>query len=347
MRDDPSLFEAPPFWKSTVEEVEAFFATCHRAEVRQIGKSSGGRPVLAAAYGPKEVRERRMSFSAAVTHKEPGAYFGARRQRPALLIASTIHGAEVEGTVTCLNFASVLETGHDLRGEDWPRLAELAASFRVVIMPLMNPDGRARVPVKHLAGADLETLCHYGIGRRKDGTLVPYDGPYGDHPLRQDDLEFMGGYFNDRGVNLLYDDFLGDRCPETDAFLSLARDEAPDCVLNLHSCGTGPFFNPGDQYVPEAFRHRQTAFSEVVAARLRAEELRPRSNRPALRDLGFCLYNVWHLVCGALPLTFEFPHGYAGKPFTHDEILDIGLITLEEVMSLGLYEGFLPQGWKW
>lgn len=347
MRDDPRLSEAPPFWKSTGEEVEAFFATCRKGEVRQVGASAGGRPLLAVAYGPKEGQQRRMPFHVAVTHKEPEAYFGQKRQRPVLLIASTVHGAEVEGTVTCVNLASVLETGHDLRGEDWPRLAELATAFRILMLPLMNPDGRARVLVKHLVGADLDALCYYGIGLRKDGALIPYDGPYRDHPLKIDDLAHMGGYFNDRGVNLMYDDFLGDRSSETDAFLAMAREEAPDCVLNLHSCGTGPFFNPGDQYLPEAFRHRQTAFSEVVAARLRAEELRPKANRPSLRGLGLCLYNIWHFVCGTLPLTFEFPHGYVEKPFTHDEILDIGLIMLEEVMALGLYEGFLPQGWKW
>ena len=70
VRDDPRLLEAPPFWPSTVAEVDAFFATCRKAEVRQIGASAGGRPLLAVTYGPKERRQRRMPFHVAVTHDD-------------------------------------------------------------------------------------------------------------------------------------------------------------------------------------------------------------------------------------------------------------------------------------
>ncbi len=340
--------EAPPFWETTLEEVTTFFEGCRRAEVWEIGRSSGGRSILAAGYGEAEPRERRMPCHTAVSHGEPEAYFGKRRQKPVLLIASTVHGAEIEGTVTCANFAHVMETGKDLRGRAWPRLREVAEQFRVILIPIMSPDGRAHAEIRSLVGCSDDSVGYHGQGRWKDGTPIHYAGPYHHHPLRKADAEHVGGYFNDRGVNLMYDDwFAKDRCPETDAFLKLAHDEAPDCVLNLHSCGSGPFFNPGDQFIPEAFRRRQSAFSEVVAQRLRREGLRPQSNRPTLRNLGLCLYNVWYFVCGCLSLTFEFPHGVLGKPFTHDEILDIGLIMLEEVMDLGLKAGFRPRGWKW
>jgi hypothetical protein len=345
----PKFLNAPPFWRSTADEVAETLAGCAQPRVWQLGVSSGGRPLVAAAWGEQEARERRMPFTTALSLGEPHSYFGAEpRRRPVVLIAATVHGHEIEGTVACLNLARVLEDGHDLRGKPWPRLAELAARCRLLVVPLMNPDGRERARIRSFVGCELDELGYYGIGQWRDGTLIHYAGPYHAHPLQSEQVAYMGGYFNDRGVNLMFDDFLGtQRCPETEAFFALARDEAPDCVLNLHSCGSGPFFNPGDQFIPASFRYRQTAFSEVVAARLRRVGLRPQSNRPPERDLGLSLYSAWYLVCGALPLTFEFPHGITTKPFTHDEILDIGLITFEEVLALGLEEGFRPQGWKW
>ena len=344
---DAAATEVPPFWKTTLEEVADFFAGCEQAEVREIGRSAGGRPMLAAAYGTAEPRERRMPCHTAIAHGEPEAYFGEPRQKPVLLIGSTVHGAEIEGTVACVNFARVMETGVDLRGRSWEHLREVAGQYRVILLPIMSPDGREHAAIRSLVGCPNEAIGYHGQGRWKDGTPIRYDGPYYHHPLRMEDTSHVGGYFNDRGVNLMYDDWFGQRCPETDAFLELAHEEGPDCVLNLHSCGAGPFFNSGDQFIPEPFRHRQTAFSEVVARRLRQEGLRPHANRPALRNLGLCLYNVWYFACGCLPLTFEFPHGVVGKPFTHDEILDIGLTLFEEVMELGLREGFLPSGWQW
>lgn len=337
----------PEFWKTRPEQLEAFFKASE-AEFWEIGTSSGGRPVMAAAFGEKEPGERRMPFHTAVSHGEPDAYYGEKRQKPVLLIAATVHGAEIEGTVTCVNFAQVIETGKDLRGKEWPRLQELAKRFRIVMLPLMTPDGRAHFDGDSLVGEPPEKIGFHGQGQWNDGSPIRYDGPYHHHPLDMDNVKSLGGYFNDAGINLMYDDWFGSPCPETKAWLGLARDEAPDCVLNLHSCGAGPFFNPGDQFIPEAFRQRQNAASERVALRLEREGLRPVANRPTLRNLGLCLYNVWHFVCGCLPLTFEYPHGVTSKPFTHEEILDIGLTMFEEVLDMGAHHGgFKPGGWRW
>jgi hypothetical protein len=338
----------PPFWITSLEGVASFFDGCAQAEVRDIGQSAGGRPILAAAYGGLEPRERRMPCHTGVALGEPTAYFGEPREKPVLLIASTVHGAEIEGTVACVNFAHVMETGEDLRGKAWPRLREAAEQFRVVLIPIMSPDGRIHAGVESLVGYPIDRVGYHAQGRWKDGSPINYSGPYHNHPLRKEETSHIGGYFNDHGINLMYDDWFGpNHCPETDAYLKLAHEEAPNCVLNLHSCQSGPFFNPGDQFIPEAFRQRQNAFSELVALRLHDSGLRPQSNRPTLRNLGLCLYNVWYFVCGCLPLTFEFPHGTSRKPFTHDEILDIGLIMFEEVMVSGLRDGFRPKGWKW
>ena len=41
---------------------------------------------------------------------------------------------------------------------------------------------------------------------------------------------------------------------------------------------------------------------------------------------------IYH-TCGALPLLAEFPCGYKPRPYTFNEILDIGLCMLEEIVA--------------
>ena len=62
-----------------------------------------------------------------------------------LLIHAAVHGAEMEGIAATLNLVSVMETGADLKGQEWPGL-EAAGEMRLIIVPCLNPDGRARVP---------------------------------------------------------------------------------------------------------------------------------------------------------------------------------------------------------
>ena len=46
---------------------------------------------------------------------------------------------------------------------------------------------------------------------------------------------------------------------------------------------------------------------------------------------------------GALPLLYEFPHGIDRVPFSHREIIDLGLTLFEEVMNYGLNYKFQPR----
>ena len=99
-----------------------------------------------------------------------------RRDKPVLLIAATVHGAEVEGTITCVNFANVVETGKDLRGKEWRRLQELALQHRVVMLPLMTPDGRAHAKIDSLVGETGDMIGYHGQGQWKDGSPIRYSG---------------------------------------------------------------------------------------------------------------------------------------------------------------------------
>ncbi|MBI3974501.1 MAG: hypothetical protein HY332_24750 [Chloroflexi bacterium] len=141
----PRFFEAPEFWISGYHEVCAFLDTLTRGCVWEIGRSYGGHAIRAVAYGDKEPIERTATYSSAIAAGHPASFFDrSRRAKPVLVILSSIHGAEIEGCVACINQMHVLETGADLRGRRWDDLREMVAATRLVLVPLAQPDGRIR-----------------------------------------------------------------------------------------------------------------------------------------------------------------------------------------------------------
>jgi len=341
---NPSFFEAPDFWVSGWEGVNAFLDDLGEGRVYEVGRSEGGRPIRAVAYGEKEQVERTATPSAAVAAGHPASFFGEKpRSKPVLLIPSAIHAAEIEGTVTCLNFAHVMETGADLRGREWSALRDAASEMRVVLVPLAQPDGRVRSPVRNLIGGSVDDLYYYGQGVWKSGEILRWPDCKRMQPIPVAEMAFLGGYYNDAGVNMQHEDFYSpDLAPETRALIDLVRDEVPDAFLTLHSCSSGPFFTGPDRYIPVSHQYRQAQISTLVSERHRRDGLRPGGGPKRGPTGGFYLHTALHHASGALPLLFEFPHGLADKPFTFDEILDIGLSMLEEVMCFGKAHGFRP-----
>ena len=341
---NPNFFEAPDFWMSGWEDVNAYLDTLKTGHVWEIGRSEGGHPIRAVAYGGKEPVARTASLSAAVAAGHPESFFGAeKRRKQVLVILSAIHGGEIEGTVSCVNFASLMETGADLRGRRWDALKEAAAAMRVVLVPLAQPDGRIRSAVKNMIGGSTDDLYYYGQGVQKNGEILRWPACKRKQPIPLDEMAFLGGYYNDAGVNIQHEDFFAPNlAPETRALIDLVRDEVPDAFLTLHSCGSGPFFTGPDAFIPQAHQYRQAQVAAVVGDRHRRDGLRPGGSPKHGPTGGFYFHTALHHTSGALPLLLEFPHGLKTKPFTFDEILDIGLSTFEEVMRFGLTHGFRP-----
>ena len=341
---NPSFFEAPNFWVSGWDDVNAFLDGLKVGRVWEIGQSEGGRPIRAVAYGEMEPIQRTASLSAATAAGHPAAFFGSeKRKKPVLVILCAIHAAEIEGTVACLNFASVMETGADLQGRRWDALTGSASAMRVVLVPLAQPDGRIRSAVKNLIGGSVDDLYYYGQGVKKDGEILRWPECKRMQPIPLEEMTFLGGYYNDAGVNIQHEDFFApDLAPESRALIDLVRDETPDCFLTLHSCGNGPFFTGPDNYIPESHQYRQAHIAAIVGDRHRRDGLRPGGGAKAGPTGGFYFHTALHHTCGALPLLFEFPHGLDMKLFTFEEILDIGLSLLEEVMRFGTTHGFRP-----
>src|SRR5689334_14995966 len=100
------------FYRTTLDDIEATFASAARGQAWEFGRSAGGRPLVAIGYGDKEPLARAANLSSALAAHRPEAFFGEqRRRKQVLLIVSALHGGEMESIAAVLNLVSVLETG--------------------------------------------------------------------------------------------------------------------------------------------------------------------------------------------------------------------------------------------
>lgn len=82
----------------------------------------------------------------------------------------------------------------------------------------------------------------------------------------------------------MHDEFFAPMAAETKALRRLARDEAPDFLLNLHSHGVRPEIL-ATAYVPRCCKEIQARFAERLQKRYRAAGL-PSGKPPAVREDG-------------------------------------------------------------
>ncbi|MFW6163750.1 MAG: M14 family zinc carboxypeptidase, partial [Planctomycetota bacterium] len=172
----PSSVPIPPWWAGREEQIQAFLDNrVQRGEVRTLSTSPGGRPVRAVMYREAEPGLRgTANWGSALGAGQPDAFLRrAERQRPVLMILAGTHGQEMEGMVAALSLLSVMETGHDLRGQSQPALRESLDRLRLVVIPCANPDGRTRCPCDGWMGLPIAEMARWGQGTRLDGT------PYG------------------------------------------------------------------------------------------------------------------------------------------------------------------------
>lgn len=349
----------PDFWIATPAVGLPYISKLSEADSRLIGQSAGGRDIVAIEYGEKEALDATTGNLHSVlasrvvppdpTDIFPAAFYGSRRRKkPSLVIQGGIHGGELTGTVAAFNLCYIIETGQDLRGKPWPRLQELARQTRLAIIPWLNIDGATRWPFNHSAGLPqaLYDVCSFGI--RHSGEKYTYPHHKALCPIPPDETAFMGSYFNDAGVNLQYDFCLPQRQPETTAWMEYYLDEKPDGVLIWH-CNAGSMIGPPAYYLPPGHQHEESRIGGAVRSRLLREGLSiGRMSWAGLPGLGKPLFSqidaVYH-VCGGTPVMCELPVGLQNNPFTHEEMLDIGLITLEEVLAYAHTDGLRPYEW--
>ena len=350
------LLEAPnppDFWVSTVDGVAGFLRERVRTgKVEVIGASAGGRPIRAVIYGHAREGKGTTTFSGAIGAGAMRAYFGPDFDKRVYLAMASVHGGEFEGIVGLVNLLSVLETGKDLRGRPWPEIVAAAGQIdRLIVIPIVNVDGRARVPLRIEAfrGTDGTIAQYMNTGGWPDGRLIGWPECKVFIPLDMSRTQFPGGYPNDNGINIMHDDFLGARQPETQALLELAARERPDLILNLHTgAGWENYYTRMLRPVAEdvltpafngLYRAVQTglALAGLQASGDPAVEADPAR---APRNV-FNLDNALDFHCGALSVVVESPsHGYAGKNpqggevrQSADRLLDAQLVVQQEAMK--------------
>jgi len=345
---DPTA--APPWWLTRPDEIRAFLESLKGVQVEEIGRTAGGRPIVAAAWGEREMLPGRTSTSlaSAIAGGDPSAFYGkGDRKRQVILFAGGAHGTEFDGTVAALHYLNILVTGKDLLGRDHPKVAEEGRKHRFIVIPLLNVDGRVRA-LDHVTwiNCNAEYFSMVTQGLKKDGTLLEWPTSKLTYPLAVQDFKVLGTYFNDAGVNLVYDTPFGGDCqPETTALLRYCRREMPDLVILSHS-DNGSLVQEPSSYIPAHYRQRSDQIGAVVGMRCAREGFAktriPQSPHSYAGEQYYQSDGVYH-ASGALPIVVEFPCGWQSVPPTHRDILDIGLAVLDEISIFGNRYRFRPR----
>jgi hypothetical protein len=339
----------PSFWLTTVDEVGSFLdSRVRRGRVETIGTTAGGRKMRAVVYGTPRQGRGTTTFSGSLGFRDVRAYLGPAHARKVYMAIAAVHGGEFEGIAGMVNLISVLETGQDLRGKEWPEFAAAAAALdRIVLLPVTNVDGRARVPLRmeSFRGSDFTVHEYLNTGAKADGNIIGWPQCKEFIPLDFSRTQFPGGYPNDAGVNIQHDDFLGKRQRETQALFDLAARERPDLILNLHTGAVYPLMHR--PFVEAALMPAFDALFRQVQGRLAIEGL-ARTRDPQVEgdpkrspQSTYNLDTALNLHCGALSAVVEFPsHGFTSakqggelRPFSAGDLVTAELLVHLEAMK--------------
>ena len=315
------MHNATDLWKTDLETIAAWAKRAKRAQVRSLCRSAGGRDVWAFAYGEKQELNRRANYSSACGAHDRSCYAPIKGKMPVVALLGAVHGGETEGTAALVNLISLMETGKDLRGDAYPSLVEAAEGVRLVIVPVCNADGRARVQPDSMIGCTGYELRYWMQGTWKDGSLCGWPDCKKQHPIK-DYVDFLGGYYNDDGVNLMHDNFFHPMARETQALLDLCDAEAADWVIQMHggSNSVNDLLQP--DYVTlecqQAVRNLSIRCDEAAKAQGLAFHVRDLPGREqGATPPSFNLTSALHHVCGAASATFESNQCIIDQPGTH------------------------------
>ncbi len=330
------MFQVPAFWKSDLGTVERLAQMCG---AREFGRSAGGRALFAFAFGERQVRAGSANYSSACGAHDKKAYL-SQPSRTLLLIGGE-HGQETEGIAALTALISLLHSGSDFVGGENPALLSAARQMRVVIVPVANPDGRARVQPASMLGGLQDDLSYWGMGTHKDGTLYRWPQCKFVHPMR-DDVGFLGGYYNDDGINLMHDNFFHPMARETQALLDLAEEEKPAIALHLHG-GTNSIADLlQTAYVPResgeairrlALRCDAAARQEGLYFTVRDVPEKESGDTPP----SFNLPSAMHHVCGCVSAVFESNEHICDQPGekqNHAQVMRSHMILFEQAMRM-------------
>ncbi len=345
--DPPNNTDIPEFFKSKLSDIADELKNIKLGKFETIATSPGGLPVYAVYYGDKEDFNSEANYNSAVAARNP-AYYAKKDSstKPVVFFIGPVHGQEVEGIVGLVNLIHIAETGKDYRGKDWSSLKNKMDKCRTIIIPCSNPDGRKRCPYDSFVGVPTKIMTKYGQGTRKDGTSWGWPQAKSVHPMKGN-VGILGAYFNNDGINMMQDEYFYPMAKETAAIMQIARLEAPDITVSLHSHGNAPFIlQPA--YIAMFMKYRVHDIALNLNSRYDKAGLAYRPNdwfwKPKIDDeefppkTTFNLISALHHVSGTMAFTFECSHGSVSKNspdpiVSYGDILDIQLILYDEMFD--------------
>ncbi len=346
-----TMIDIPKWWKGSVDDVADTLKLVKKGRVEVLCKTPGGRDVTLIHYGKKNDLRRTANYSSALGAGDFKHYADKSREDyiPTVCLIGATHGGEFEGTVAINNLIKNIETGTDYKGEENPELIKALEGINLLIIPCLNMDGRARIPLKTFVGQSFESFRYFSQGTWRDGTLCMHPACKATHPLK-DKCEFIGGYFNDNGVNVVHDNFFFPMAEETKAILKLADEYVPDITIHLHGGGNckNQFYQ--FDYIPRGVKEKIRALSESVYAAGAKKgidyiwyhrEVEGHENDYKNFPPSFNIQCAWTALCGEPCIIYEsnqglfFEEGRMGweTSFTFDEIYAHHKLLFEETFK--------------
>ena len=310
----------PIYWHGSVDVVNEDIKKIKKGRVKELLPSAGGRPIYMIEYGENTLPKRKANLSSALGGKDFSSYAdkSGADYVPTVYFAGCIHGGEFEGTVAIMNLISLLETGVDLAGNPNDALKSAAEKVHLILTPMCNPDGRSHIPFDNFVGHTFYDLRYYNQGIWKDGSLCGWPECKRVHPIK-DHVAYLGGYFNDDGVNMMHDNFFGHNANETQNVLDICAEYAPDVAVLCHGGdNTIPGFTTLE-YASMNAKRQMTEIANCVRAKYAPNGLRgfenvgekfeKRGGEDNTLPSSFNLISAMHHLCGAPCITFESNQG--------------------------------------
>lgn len=324
----------PIYWRSTIEDLDEALKLVKRGVVTRAGESAGKRPIYRVEYGKSNVKLGRANLSSALGAHDVRFYADKTGEDyvPTLFLSGSVHGGEFEGTMAILNLIKIMETGTDYAGCEHPELLSLVEKIHLVLIPIANPDGRSRIPHRSVVGMTFDEFRYYDQGTWKGGELCGWPGCKSIHPIKEE-CEFLGGYFNDDGVNMMHEDFFGEISNESKILIDVCRKEVPDLSIQLHGgtnciCTLLP-----NEYGSQENLERCMKLSDAVKVTLEENGIPYKVSGVGVISSAFGLKGAMHHVCGEPVLTFESNQGLldcGAACYTYDEIYRSHMLLFEE-----------------
>ncbi len=333
----------PVYWKTRLDEVEETLKFVKKGVVTQPYSSAGGRPIYMVEYGKSALPPRTANCSSALGARNIGYYADKTSPDyiPTVFLCGCVHGGEFEGTSAMLNLIKLIETGTDYNGQTNDEIVELASKVHLILVPMVNPDGRSHIPFDSFVGKTFQDLRYYNQGTWKDGTLTGWPGCKAVHPIK-DAVDYLGGYFNDDGVNMMHENFIGGPLSTgTQLVFDICCKYAPDFSILLHggdNCYNHILY---PAYASLKTKQEVEKVVEAVAARSEKDGVRYTRTAPGRPEdniaqvPSFNLISAMHHCCSEPAVTYESNQGlleYKNTVYDYAEIYAAHMILFTETI---------------